>query len=321
MKLFNKFSGLHEDFIHDVEYDFYGKRLATCSSDHKIKMWSAGPSGEWQCEAELEGHKGAVWKVAWAHPEFGQILASCSFDQNVCIWEEQDAPLTVSSQSSVDSKNEETSRQGRWQQVAKLNDNQGSVTDIKFAPRHQGLSFAMCSADGYIRIYVAEDIMNLNNWTLSEKFQVGSKVNETTCLSWNPSRFDKPMLVVGGHGEIAKVWMRDDEKRQWRVQAELIKHKGNINDVCWSPCLGRSYHLIATASSDTQIKIWRLSKSETGEVKVECEAELSQETEVWRCAWNITGTILATSGDDGAVRLWKKNFQGKYICISNLEKE
>lgn len=23
----------HDDFVHDVSYDFYGKRLATCSSD------------------------------------------------------------------------------------------------------------------------------------------------------------------------------------------------------------------------------------------------------------------------------------------------
>ena len=27
--------------------------------------------------------------------------------------------------------------------------------------------------------------------------------------------------------------------------------------------------------------------------------------QVWRVSWNITGTVLSSSGDDGCVRLWK----------------
>lgn len=26
---------------------------------------------------------------------------------------------------------------------------------------------------------------------------------------------------------------------------------------------------------------------------------------VWRTAWNVTGTMLASTGDDGYVRMWK----------------
>ena len=28
----------HKDLIHDVAYDFYGKRMATCSSDQSVKV-------------------------------------------------------------------------------------------------------------------------------------------------------------------------------------------------------------------------------------------------------------------------------------------
>ena len=37
----------------------------------------------------LYRHTGPVWQVAWAHPKFGQILASCSYDGKVIIWKEQ----------------------------------------------------------------------------------------------------------------------------------------------------------------------------------------------------------------------------------------
>ena len=33
------FSLRHDDFVHDVQFDHYGRRIATCSSDQNIKIW------------------------------------------------------------------------------------------------------------------------------------------------------------------------------------------------------------------------------------------------------------------------------------------
>jgi hypothetical protein len=73
--------------IHDAQLDYYAKRLATCSSDRTIRVYDV--SGEQQQElAQLRGHDGSVWQVAWAHPRFGVILASCSYDSKVLLFRE-----------------------------------------------------------------------------------------------------------------------------------------------------------------------------------------------------------------------------------------
>jgi WD40 repeat protein len=35
-----------------------------------------------------------VWQVAWAHPKFGTILASCAYDGRVLIFKEQNGSWT-----------------------------------------------------------------------------------------------------------------------------------------------------------------------------------------------------------------------------------
>ena len=79
----------HQDVVHDVAVDYYGKRLATCSSDRLIKLFVIG-AGDVPAAplATLAGHEGPVWQVAWAHPKFGSILASCSYDRRVIVWRE-----------------------------------------------------------------------------------------------------------------------------------------------------------------------------------------------------------------------------------------
>ncbi len=77
----------HDELIHAVRFDFYGNRLATCSSDQKIKVWEFDRK-MWKLTADWKAHKGSVWRVEWLHPQFGNVLVSCSFDQSVKIWEE-----------------------------------------------------------------------------------------------------------------------------------------------------------------------------------------------------------------------------------------
>lgn len=78
----------HQDMIHDAQLDFYGKRLATCSSDRTVKVFDVVNGTPSATGETLTGHQGPVWQVAWAHPSFGPILASCSYDGKVFIWKD-----------------------------------------------------------------------------------------------------------------------------------------------------------------------------------------------------------------------------------------
>lgn len=57
-------------------------------AEFSFKVFDLDENDEWRLTADWKTHAGSVWKVNWAHPEFGQILATCSFDRTAAIWEE-----------------------------------------------------------------------------------------------------------------------------------------------------------------------------------------------------------------------------------------
>ncbi len=40
---------------------------------------------------------------------------------------------------------------------------------------------------------------------------------------------------------------------------------------------------------------------------------------VWRVSWSLMGNILAVSGGDNKVSLWKESQDGSWKCISSLD--
>ena len=68
--------------------------MATCSSDRTINIFDVSDSSTPKLLSTLKGHAGPVWQVSWAHPSFGNILASCSFDHKVFIWQESSGKWT-----------------------------------------------------------------------------------------------------------------------------------------------------------------------------------------------------------------------------------
>jgi len=81
----------------------------------------------------MQAHDATVSKLSWAHPEFGSILASSSFDRTVKIWEQTYSELE-SQANGAKSQNA-----SRWIERAVLVDAKGTVRSVEFAPHHFGL--------------------------------------------------------------------------------------------------------------------------------------------------------------------------------------
>jgi protein transport protein SEC13 len=130
------------------QLDFYGKRLATCSSDKSVKVFDVNADGSYSLVDTLRGHEGPVWEVAWAHPKFGSILASCSYDGRVFVWREGQGAGT--GWQRVKEHSLHNASGARCSDMAPTRSERSSVNSIAWAPHELGATLACASSDGKI---------------------------------------------------------------------------------------------------------------------------------------------------------------------------
>lgn len=339
----------HVDQIHDCQYDYYGRRVATCSSDRTIKIFDTGSAASSSSSAinalgennnnndfggnvggnnnnfgvqhpanvvTLTGHEGPVWQVSWAHPKFGALLASCSFDHTVMIWKETSA--NVFSRVYVTPK-------GFFD---------GSVNAISWAPHEFGCALAACASDGSCAV-----VSNVHNqgWT-SEKISDAAHAVGCTGISWGQN----DEIASCGCDNLCKIWTRQTENnnsnmnnnnnnynQKWRLKKELRGHSDWVRDIQWAPNNGGSpVHQIASCSQDGKVLIWtpRSSISSTRRDDDDDSSSSSYvsillndfKTSVWRLSWSVVGNVLAVSDANNNVSVWKESVDGKWCEVKNI---
>lgn len=279
----------HNDLIHDAVLDYYGRRLATCSSDKTIKIFEV--EGETHKLVEtLSGHEGPVWRIAWAHPKFGTILASCSYDGKVLIWKEEN---------------------GKWDQIAVHAVHSASVNSVQWAPHEYGALLLAASSDGKVSVVEFKE-----NGTTSP-IVIDAHAIGVNAASWAPATVQGDSnsqqlrrFVTGGADNLVKVWKFNSDSQTYVLENTLEGHSDWVRDVAWSPSiLLRSY--IATVSQDHTCIIWSQENNEGSWKKTPLQAERFPDV-LWRASWSLSGNILALSGGDNKVTLWKEDLEGKW---------
>ncbi|KAJ2163397.1 GTPase-activating protein S13, partial [Coemansia sp. RSA 520] len=200
-----QFDTQHEDMIHDAQLDYYGKRLATCSSDGSIRIFEVSNQQQKFVEA-LKGHTGPVWQVSWAHPKFGSVLASCSYDGTVLIWKETGSGFAV---------------------IHKHDKHQASVNAIAWASHELGPVLLCGSSDGKTSLV---SFTETGTWEV--QMIRSAHATGVNAVSWAPviaaGAFTQPgaesqsaglvrQFATGGCDNNVKIWAYSEETKAYDV--------------------------------------------------------------------------------------------------------
>ncbi|KAH9174724.1 WD40 repeat-like protein [Lactarius sanguifluus] len=312
----------HGDLVTDAAYDFYGVRLATCSLDHRIKIWQLDESdGTWTAVADWKAHGAAVTKLSWAHPEFGSVLASSSFDRTVKVWEEIPAENTDQPQTNGAS----TAANGpgtRWLERAVLADAKGTVRAVEFAPHQLGLKLATIASDNHLRVYECPEVPALTNWTLAQEADVPALPSTSTS---RPHTYAAPTPTHVSGTPAADASLVANALQQQQQQPPLQRGAGGREaDGGWSVSWCKEQYwgeVLATCSGVSGVvKIVQLSPSrrpitllsldpsppvDSGPISEDGMAPYAVTSVAWAPSCGRSYHLVATGSRDGHVRIWK----------------
>ncbi|CAO1617867.1 unnamed protein product [Parajaminaea phylloscopi] len=346
---------LHEDMIHDAQLDYYGKRLATCSSDRTVKVFDVVDGSAAGQGTTLRGHEGPVWQVSWAHPKFGPILASSSYDGKVIIWKDSGANgASSNAQLGAYGQNQgygagSYGNAGGWAKIKEHALHSASVNSIAWAPHELGSVLACASSDGNVSVLTFNDD---GSWSVDV---VAAHPLGCNAVSWAPASVPGSLITAQGQqaapgadkdaatngagsqsvkrfasagcDNIVKIWEYSDSLGRWTEVEQLQGHSDWVRDVAFAPNIGLPRSYLATCSQDKTVLVWTQDGLNSPWTKTALNPSAGAPTgtpakfadTVWRVSWSVSGNVLAVSCGDGKVTLWKENLKGAWECCSELD--
>ncbi|KAK5138248.1 hypothetical protein LTR08_003309 [Meristemomyces frigidus] len=263
----------------DGEVDFTGGLAGGGDADQEDE--------EWRFAVILDGHDSEIKCLSFSPTS--PLLATCSRDKSVWIWEE------------LDDDNFET--------VAVLQEHEGDVKCVAWHPSEELLASA--SYDDNIRLWREdvddwaccalmtghsgtvwwvefEDANNIyalgSSDSLSEeqkayvqlRLKVGPRLiscsDDMTIRIWRRVAKDKPEQM-NGQSKAPSIWKNRDFEEEWVVEARLPQvHERPVYNVSWSRKTGK----VVSTGSDGKIVVyeerWRTAKEEDGDVVMSAQA-------------------------------------------------
>ncbi|KEF60925.1 uncharacterized protein A1O9_02489 [Exophiala aquamarina CBS 119918] len=201
---------------------------------------------------------------------------------------------------------------------------------VAWAPPELGCLLACASSDGNVSVLEFRD----NQWSHIIFPAHGMGVN---AVSWAPAGIPGTIarkdtgtaaansasssatrrFVTGGSDNTVKTWDFNAQTQSYENTLVLPQgHSDWVRDVAWSPTLlSKSY--IASASQDRSVKIWT-SPNPNDPSSWTLAKSLELDAVLWRVSWSLSGNILAVSGGDNKVTLWKEDLKGNWEIVREV---
>ncbi|KFM60500.1 WD repeat, SAM and U-box domain-containing protein 1, partial [Stegodyphus mimosarum] len=254
--------------------DFFGFNLATCSADKSIKVWTKESKYFKETDfSPLLDHTYGVNCVRFS--PFGTLLASCSTDGKVILWNAQDgekvcelqhlsgSPIRVccfSPTSAVLATGGDDEKVVLWDLATKcllrvLEGHEAMITTLAFSPDSSFL--ISCSTAGDIMLWDA-------------------RYGHGKCLSSVPDAHDLGILGC-----------------DFSPQYDAVSEGGFIN----------ANYIISTCGNDDLVKLWCIKTVSIKNITLLMKLE-GHSGNVMSCRFSHDGTLLASTGGDRCVILW-----------------
>ncbi|KAI0036243.1 WD40 repeat-like protein [Vararia minispora EC-137] len=285
----------HTKTVRGIAWSPSGTSLASASFDSNIGVFQREVdedegnvgAGEWECVSMLEGHETECKSVAWSAE--GNLLASCSRDKTVWVWE--------------------ALPDGDFECMGVLMEHTQDVKCVAWHPTEEIL--ASGSYDDTIKLYLDDPS---EDWFC---FQTLTGHTSTVwSIAWSPcGRY----LASASDDRTIRIWKRVEEHKWACVHVLDGAHERTIYAVSWGPkpdnAGARTLGWLASAGGDGRINVWELEIEEDAEenspprhrllARLEGAHSVSDVNGIVWCPREGYRSLLASVGDDGEARIWR----------------
>lgn len=283
----------HRDPVTCVAFHPIFSSLASGSEDTTIKIW------EWEhgeLERTVKGHTKAVLDVDFGGPRGGTLLASCSSDLTIKLWDPSD----------------------EYKNIRTLPGHDHSVSAVRFIPS----GAAGAPSSGNLLVSASRD-RTLRIWDVTTGYCVKTIQGHNDWVRDVSPSFDGRWLVSGGNDHTARMWdaSTGEPKVSFIGHTHVVEcvaiappaayvHLAALAGMKKPPPASSSAEFVATGSRDKSIRLWdsrgTLIKTLVG-----------HDNWIRGLAFHPGGKFLFSVSDDKAIRCWDLAQDGK--CVKKLE--